>query len=403
MSPTVSILLFTYNRVRYLAESLPALLNQTYRDFELIVVDNASTDETPALVMGYSDPRLIYLRRSMDAGFLFSWGDAASRALGKYALMTHDDDVAHPRLVEEEVRVLEENPQVGMVSANVRTIGPTGSLISPSWYPVTGDRHFDIGDYLKALALEHFCPTCPTYMLRMTSDGRRITKGAPRYDIDPVGDIFLCSLINVKHPIYWLSEPLLDYRLHPEQESWQREVSIYDLNLAKALIYLAKRHPKARWALPYLQANLQRYLATDQLTRTGEADLGPMQSLPNMKNLMPWKPDGRARALKGSRVAIFGSSLNAYLLLKECEASGVQVLSCLDSRECRHGAKVGEVPVVPFGWLKDHAVDLILSSSERREVGEVGSIIGQALGHSAPAQVCSWKDLKWTSSMTCSP
>ena len=85
MSPTVSILLFTYNRVRYLAESR-SLLNQTYRDFELIVVDNASTDETPALVMGYSDPRLIYLRAPWTPGSCFPgamrrvglWGNTPS-------------------------------------------------------------------------------------------------------------------------------------------------------------------------------------------------------------------------------------------------------------------------------------------------------------------------------------
>lgn len=393
MSPVVSILLFTYNRARYLAKSLPALLNQTYQDFELIVVDNASTDSTAELVRAYADPRLIYLRHSVNIEFLGSWCDAINRVQGKYILMTHDDDIAHPRLVEEEVRVMERDPSIALVGANVRTIDPDGNLIAPCWNLMTEDRLFKVGDYVQALALEHFVIPCTTFMLRRDSTSKRIGFGGPNEAIGPVGDVYLSASLNMKRPVYCLAEPLMDYRLHPGQESWQKEVSSFDINLAKLLIRMVRRRPKLHWTLPALRANYHRYIATRELTETGEADLTPLQGLPNMPNLMPWTPDGRSWNLLWKRVAIFGSSLNAYLLLRECATSEVAVLACLDSRECRHGSYVGHAPIVPFSWLDDHEVDFILSSSDRREAQEVKAILEQGTKQPLRAPVLSWKEL----------
>lgn len=88
--PKLTIALQTYNRGRsgYLRESLEAILAQSYGDFELLVLDNHSTDETPDLVLGYKDPRLTYIRQPPGGTSATNYNRALWMSRGIYVLPT---------------------------------------------------------------------------------------------------------------------------------------------------------------------------------------------------------------------------------------------------------------------------------------------------------------------------
>lgn len=91
--PKVSVCLLTYNRAKYLKQAIQSVLDQEFTDFELIIADNASTDETERVVRGFSDERLIYHRHPTNIGGIRNWNYAVRQARGKYVTVFHDDDL----------------------------------------------------------------------------------------------------------------------------------------------------------------------------------------------------------------------------------------------------------------------------------------------------------------------
>src|SRR5262245_39663132 len=111
-SPTVSVGLPVFNGENYLAEAIDSILAQTYRDFELIICDNASTDATEKIARGYADTdaRVRYHRNVTNIGGARNQTLAMNMARGRYfRLSAHDDKIA-PTFLEECVKVLDERP-----------------------------------------------------------------------------------------------------------------------------------------------------------------------------------------------------------------------------------------------------------------------------------------------------
>lgn len=118
LNPKVSIILPTYNGSQYLKRSIDSCLNQTYKNIELIIVDDCSTDETPNIVRSYKDDRIRYVRnqknqrlpRSLNVGFTFATGD--------YLTWTSDDNEFLPEAIAVMLKFLEENKSVDFVYAD---------------------------------------------------------------------------------------------------------------------------------------------------------------------------------------------------------------------------------------------------------------------------------------------
>lgn len=114
--PKVSIVLPNYNYAQYLDERIQSLLNQTYRDFELIILDDASQDNSIEVIEKYrNDPRVKTKYFSENSGLPYQrWNDGADMAQGEYLLIAGADDSCHPTLVEKLVEKLDNYPQVGL-------------------------------------------------------------------------------------------------------------------------------------------------------------------------------------------------------------------------------------------------------------------------------------------------
>jgi glycosyltransferase involved in cell wall biosynthesis len=122
-SPAVSVILPAYNAVRYLRQAIDSILLQSYHDFELIVVDDASTDGTRAILNSYSDPRIVRLNLDKNLGIVGALNAALVLAKGAYIARMDSDDIAMPDRLQRQASFLDTNPDTAIVGSWIRGFG----------------------------------------------------------------------------------------------------------------------------------------------------------------------------------------------------------------------------------------------------------------------------------------
>lgn len=127
--PKVSVCIPTYNTARYLGKAIESVLQQTYRDYELVICDNASTDETPGLVRQYNDPRIRYVRYDELVNQGGNWNRCVSLATGEYVALLHADDEYLPAFLGQRVGALDRHPEVGLAFGAVQIVN-SGSNVT---------------------------------------------------------------------------------------------------------------------------------------------------------------------------------------------------------------------------------------------------------------------------------
>jgi glycosyltransferase involved in cell wall biosynthesis len=116
MNPLVSVILPTYNRADFLGRSVRSVLNQTFSDFELIIVDDASTDHSKEVIDAFNDQRLIYLEHEQNRGGSAARNTGIKAAGGKFIAFQDSDDEWLPEKLEKQIRILADSPpEVGAV------------------------------------------------------------------------------------------------------------------------------------------------------------------------------------------------------------------------------------------------------------------------------------------------
>jgi glycosyltransferase involved in cell wall biosynthesis len=119
MSTTVSVILPTYNRKHSLVEAIRSVLSQSYEDLELIVVDDASTEDIPGVISGFSDERLRYVRRKKNGGAAAARNTGLAEARGRLIAFQDSDDIWLPGKLLKQVRLLSDLPShVGAVTGS---------------------------------------------------------------------------------------------------------------------------------------------------------------------------------------------------------------------------------------------------------------------------------------------
>ncbi len=108
--PELSICITNYNYGRYLKELIPLILNQTYSDFELLIADNCSTDNSVEIIKSFSDPRISFFQNSQNIGMTGKWEKVRSLAREKYIWFINADDLVEGNnFLEEMMKCLKEN------------------------------------------------------------------------------------------------------------------------------------------------------------------------------------------------------------------------------------------------------------------------------------------------------
>src|SRR5258708_26173472 len=115
MSPHVSVLMSVYNGARFIREAVDGILSQSFSDFEFIVIDDGSNDETGEILGAYCDVRMVIRRNSTNIGLPGSLNRGLSIARGEYVTRQDADDVSYPERLEEQVRFLDRNPKIAVL------------------------------------------------------------------------------------------------------------------------------------------------------------------------------------------------------------------------------------------------------------------------------------------------
>lgn len=127
--PKVSVVIPTYNYAHFLDETVQSVLDQTYTDFELIIVDNCSTDNTAEVVQKYlTDKRVNYIVNEQNLGLVGNWNKCLELAQGEYVKFLCADDKFHPQLLEKFVPVMDQHPNVAIVAAYNQLFGGMDTL-----------------------------------------------------------------------------------------------------------------------------------------------------------------------------------------------------------------------------------------------------------------------------------
>lgn len=115
-SPTVSVIIPTYNRAQLVGHAVRSVLAQTYQDFELIVIDDASTDNTQELVASFKEPRIRYIRHSQNGGVSAARNTGIEASRGEYIAFLDSDDKWLPEKLEKQVQLFRESDsKVGVI------------------------------------------------------------------------------------------------------------------------------------------------------------------------------------------------------------------------------------------------------------------------------------------------
>jgi glycosyltransferase involved in cell wall biosynthesis len=138
MSPRVTVLMSVYNGEQYLREAIDSILNQTFTDFEFLIIDDSSTDNTNEILHSYNDPRIRIIRNIENLGLTKSLNIGLGLAEGEYIARMDADDISTSKRFEYQVRYLDENPDIAVVGTGERVIDEKGNVL---WISKLPDSH----------------------------------------------------------------------------------------------------------------------------------------------------------------------------------------------------------------------------------------------------------------------
>lgn len=113
-APLVSVIMPVYNGEKYLQEAIDSILNQTFGDFEFIIINDGSTDKTLEIIKSYSDPRIRVISQE-NKGIIHSLNKGISESRGKYIARMDADDISLPDRFKRQSDFLEANPEIGLL------------------------------------------------------------------------------------------------------------------------------------------------------------------------------------------------------------------------------------------------------------------------------------------------
>lgn len=125
---SVSILMPVYNAEPYLSEAIQSMLNQTYTDFELIILDDCSTDRSADVIQTFSDTRIVYHRNDVNYGLANNLNTGLKLAKGKYIARMDGDDISLPHRLQTQVNFLESHPDIDLCSCAMQMFGADNQL-----------------------------------------------------------------------------------------------------------------------------------------------------------------------------------------------------------------------------------------------------------------------------------
>lgn len=226
--PRYTVLSATYNQAAYLEEMVDSVLGQTLDDLELVIVDDGSTDETPAvldrLVQRLPADRRdrVVVHRTENSGQTAAFEAGLRLARGRYVCLLDSDDRFHPTKLEIVDRAVRAHPEAGMVMHPLAVIDPEGretGVIRPRAATLSSG---DVRAVMRRSA-RHVAPGASGLVFRRDVIDRLFPAPTARFPF--AADAYLSFGAACLEPVLAVDEPLADYRMHPTGQYFRRMLS----------------------------------------------------------------------------------------------------------------------------------------------------------------------------------
>ncbi|WP_353197442.1 glycosyltransferase family 2 protein [Parapedobacter defluvii] len=125
--PLVTVFVPVYNAGRYIGETISSVLNQTYGNLELLLIDDGSTDDSSSTIQSFGDPRIRYLRNAKNSGISFTRNRGIAEARGEFMALLDADDIALPHRLQTQIEYLLHHPEAAMCGSHARLIDAAGA------------------------------------------------------------------------------------------------------------------------------------------------------------------------------------------------------------------------------------------------------------------------------------
>ncbi len=250
MTPRVSAVLTTYNGATrgFLRNAIESVIEQSYADFELLIVDDGSTDNTAAICQEYGGPNIRYIHQA-NAGVAVARNTGIDAASGEFVCFLDDDDEWLASKLERQVEILADEPDVGLVYSAIELVDQRGGVVGLQRSAVPADAY-------RSLFFFNFVDATSSVMVRAT-----VLLSVGGF----LGDVFGPTMQGCEDRDLWIRiarsyrlvgipEPLVRYRLPGGREQLSRnvqqmersEMKMLDLALADAPPEIAAMEPAIR-------------------------------------------------------------------------------------------------------------------------------------------------------------
>ena len=209
--PLVSVTIPVYNSEKYLKKTIESVLNQTYENFELILVNDASTDASKELIFSFSDSRIRYYENSTNQGIVNTRNECLGYAKGKYIAILDHDDVSLPIRLEKEVEFLESNADYGLCGSYYEVIDSGGHFTVRIKVPST---YSDINTFL--IFNNCFCHSSVMVHRDLLMENKFVK------DFELMEDYELVYRLSKKTRLANLPLYTTKYRVHGKNESYKK-------------------------------------------------------------------------------------------------------------------------------------------------------------------------------------
>lgn len=217
--PKVSVLMPAYNAEKYIGKSIDSILNQTYGDFEFIIINDGSKDSTKEIILSYSDNRIVYLENKINSGIVVTLNKGLEYATGEYIARMDADDIAVAERLEKQIEFMEKNKNVCVLGTGICIFGEDVQEEA---------RVFTTNpEQLKAELIFNSCIAHPTVMMRSNI----LKNNGLSYDLEYAGaeDYNLWWKIAKVSQIATIPDLLLKYRIHSSQITKKKDEKYYKM------------------------------------------------------------------------------------------------------------------------------------------------------------------------------
>ena len=214
LDPLVTFVVPCYKLGHLLQQCVNSILEQGYKNFEVLIMDNCSPDSTPEVAQSFNDPRVQHIRNESNVGHIRNYNKGMTLARGKYAwLLSADDMLRTPHVLGSFVKVMERHPRVGFVfcrAVELRGGKETGIARWADWGDE--DRIWDDPTFFVRLIEVNCIVACSVLVRKECYD----KVGLFQLDLPFASDWYMWCMLAMHYDVAYLSEPMVCCRIHED-------------------------------------------------------------------------------------------------------------------------------------------------------------------------------------------